>query len=209
MKKRKSSPHNKSTFISLVHAIFVLSLTSSVTNASASAIFFDDFGTGSNAGRLTNIGSNWAVTAGNVDLWNFFGSEGRSLDLDGTASNGTIQSVKLSLSAGNMYELSFSYGNNTYANNILRFAVGSLLDETLPISTVGTPSYTTITRQFAVSSSTSASIVFKELGIPNSGGSVIDNVLLQDLGPISVSAPSTLVLLVLGLLSFRFVRVAA
>ncbi len=178
-----------------------------VTSANASIIFSDDFGSGANSGGLSSI-PGWTVT-GNVDLWNFFTPSGRSVDLDGTNSSATIESQAiLNLVPNTLYELSFSYGNNSSANNILQFSVGSILTETLPTSTAGTPPFTTIARQFSVLAASTATLRFAELGPANSGGSIIDDVQLEDLGQIGVPvpAPATLFLFGLGLAGLGWSR---
>ncbi|BCG65842.1 MAG: hypothetical protein methR_P3710 [Methyloprofundus sp.] len=189
-------------------SVLALGLTIAASQVSATVIFSDNFGTGGNSGGLTNIGSNWNVTAGNVDLWNFFGTQGRSVDLDGTNANGTIETTTVfNFIPNTLYELSFSFGNNTHAGNELNFSIGSAFNETLPTSVSRSPAYTNITRQFSVATATSAAITFAEQGIPSSGGSIIDDVILQDLGPSNnVPEPITLSLMGLGLAGLGFSR---
>jgi hypothetical protein len=197
--------------IKFARTIFVaipLSLSALMNIANAGVIFFEDFGSGQNVPALTTL-DNWNVTNGNVDLWNFSGFEGYSLDMDGLFANATIETkTTFDFVPDNIYELSFSFGNNSHAGNILNFTFSdnSIFDETLPTSISGNPDPTTIIRQFSVLSATSAKLIFSELGIPSLGGSIIDNISLsftpvqaQPL-PEQVPEPSTLAIFALGMI---------
>jgi hypothetical protein len=189
----------KLKFLNTILAVLICSLSGLINVANAGLIFSEDFGSGNNRGALTTL-DNWDVTRGNVDLWNFPTFPGYSLDMDGSNANATIETKStFNFTPGNIYELSFSFGNNTHAGNVLNFTFTdpSIFNETLPISIAGTPPAINIVRQFTVSSPTSAKLVFSEQGSASYGGSIIDDI---QLSYSQVPEPSTLAIFALGLI---------
>ena len=141
-------------------------------------VFQDTFDSESLAGNATTL-ANWTVTAGNVDVIgpgfaNIYDGNGNYLDMSG-CTNGTIQSPLLNLPPGT-YRLSFEIGNNPDGldNNRLQVTLAPLFNENFDAPAA----LTLITRTFNVTTSTTASLVFKEIGTENCGGTVLDDVLL-------------------------------
>ena len=145
----------------------------------AGTVFQDTFDSETQRGNATTL-ANWTVTAGNVDVIgpdfaNLYSGNGNYLDMAG-CTNGTIQSSLLNLPPG-AYRLSFEIGNNPDGldNNRLQVTLAPpLVDENFNAQAA----LTLITRTFNVTTSTQASLVFKEIGDLNCGGTVLDDVLL-------------------------------
>ena len=141
-------------------------------------VFQDTFDSESLAGNATTL-ANWTVTAGNVDVIgptfaNLYPGNGNYLDMAG-CTNGTMQSRSLNLPPGT-YQLSFEIGNNPDGldNNRLQVTLGALFNQ----SFTAPATLTLITKTIVVTTTTTASLVFKETGDFNCGGTVLDDVLL-------------------------------
>lgn len=157
----------------------------------ASTLIFDDFNSenGGVAAQTYATFANWNVTGGTVDLQgngvadNYPGF-GLYVDMDGSNALGTLQSKQsFSLSPG-QYTLQFDIGNNPgpvgggYGNNSMNVSLGALYSETFQRN--GVVSMETIQRQINVPTGQSAYLIFSELGVADSYGVIIDNVLLED-----------------------------
>ena len=168
---------------------------------SASTLIFDDFNSenGGVAAQTYATFANWNVTGGTVDLQgngvadNYPGF-GLYVDMDGSNALGTLRSKQLfSLSPG-QYTLQFDIGNNPgpvgggYGNNSMNVSLGALYSETFQRN--GVVSMETIQRQINVPTGQSAYLIFSELGVADSYGVIIDNVLLED----GVPEPASLAL---------------
>ena len=168
---------------------------------SASTLIFDDFNSenGGAAAQTYGTFANWGVTGGTVDLQgngvadNYPGF-GLYVDMDGSNALGTLRSKQLfSLSPG-QYTLQFDIGNNPgpegggFGNNSMNVSLGALYSETFQRN--GVVPMETIQRQINVPSGQSAYLIFSELGVADSYGVIIDNVLLED----GVPEPASLAL---------------
>ena len=182
--------------VALVPVMLVLGLLLwSPGSASAQTVVFqDDFNAelilrivpplGTSLRSGTDL-ANWTITAGNVDVVGLdtnsvsfadnFPGNGTYLDMGGTV-NGTIDSGPISLSAGT-YQLSFKIGNMGGPGNTLNVSLGGLYSESF--SPTATSVLTQINRIIVVSTGTTASLVFAEIGQFNDpSGSALDDVLL-------------------------------
>jgi hypothetical protein len=158
----------------------------------ASTLIFDDFNSENGGGAALTYGTfaNWDVIGGTVDLQgngvadNYPGF-GLYVDMDGSNALGTLRSKQLfSLSPG-QYTLQFDIGNNPSpdfgaprGDNSMNVSLGALYSETFQRN--GVVPMETIQRQINVPSGQSAYLIFSELGVPDSYGVIIDNVLLED-----------------------------
>lgn len=128
-------------------------------------------------------------------LWPPF-SGTQSLDMEGAVGASGVIFQSFTTMAGDMYNLSFEYGNNPDGSggtmNILVTGNGTLVDQNVShnTSTVADIDYTLFSRTFTANS---ASTTLQFSAVTNSGfGVVIDDV---SVNPASVPEPSTLVLL--------------
>jgi len=148
---------------------------------------------------------NWNTTAGNVDLitassWPDYNETGKFIDMDGTGNNAnaTIETkTTFSLTPGT-YILSFELGNNPTGNNALpsndnkiKVTLGSLVNQTF-VAPIGQPTLEPNAITFNVTTTTSAKIVFQELGSPSWNGTILDDVRLVKVGePLIVNGAPT------------------
>ena len=165
------------------------SSTSSGGDGGGGVVFQDDFDAETH-GATTTL-ANWTITANNVDVLgsiptpnvDFYPGNGNYLDMEGTpAGNATITTkTPLSLSPGT-YQLSFKIGNNSpssLSDNALLVSLEGLFSQPYTAPLALTP----ITAEINVLTPTTASLVFTETGTVNASGSILDDVLLEFLGP--------------------------
>lgn len=178
----------------LAVAVMLLGLLLSLhDSANAQVVVFQDTFDGEPlAGNSTTL-TNWTVTAGNVDVIgpgfaDIYPGNGNYLDMEGCA-NGTIQSPPLSLTAGT-YQLTFEIGKNPSGsfgpnvdNNGLQVSLGGLFNQFFLAPSSLTPISVTI----VVPTSTTASLVFQEIGVSNCAGSVLDDVKLVEVTTLTVA----------------------
>ena len=165
--------------IALLGSYYLISPASAQT-----VVFQENFNNvpGGNHASPSQVGA-FTITAGDVDVITQ-GVGDRALDMEG-CTNGTIQTTTpLSLSPGS-YQLSFEIGRNPSASNNkpnndptngLRVTLGSLIYPPLFFSAPFT--LTTETVPFVVTTSTTANLVFREIGVQNCAGSILDDVVL-------------------------------
>ncbi len=185
------------TLSSLLLGVTIAGVNAS--SAKSATLFQDNFDSESHGLSKKSL-TNWNVTAGNVDVigsrfYDLYPGNGTYLDMDGTpAANATIETKQLfNLTAGT-YQLSFKLGNNTFSGNKLLVQVGSVFSEIFD----ATSTLTSISRSFSVTTPTSVSLLFAEKGPADQGGSILDNVMLEQTQATSVPEPAS----VLGLLAF-------
>ena len=196
------------SYFRLPSALMVLTLA---LPAGAATIFEDNFDS-ENFGTSqmgSGVLTNWDITSGQTDIigFGFFdvfpNGDGKYLDMAGS-TNGTIETVVVLTLVPGSYELSFDIGLvNGFSGNTLNFSIGNLLIDSV---SPGTDTYTNITRNFLVSSTTSENIIFSEVGVDDVSGTILDNILLT--GPAPVPLPASLWLFVSGLFGlFGLVKV--
>lgn len=165
---------------------------------------FNEVAQGLNA---TNIGPNFNVTAGTVDVagtgfYDFYPGNGNYIDLDGsTYQLGTIQSKVF---AAGSYTLSFDLGAYTYNHAaITENTLVSLGDFSLVITpgvdSSATPGVPFEHYSFTFTTNTAGALTFAALNpdCPGDGtniGNILDNVLLTS----AVPEPSTWAMMILG-----------
>ncbi len=190
--------------VALVALVAVLSALMSVGVALNSAVLADDDDVvvvfsdtfdPEPLGLSRFVLTNWAVTAGNVDviglgLFDLYPGNGNYLDMDGSAAptNATIVSTPLTLSPG-CYQLSFEMGQNAFGgiqDNGLAVTLGAVFAGFFAAPVPPSPPATILTLNTAQiivpgdddDPPTVASLAFSETGTPTAGGSVLDDVLL-------------------------------
>ena len=158
-------------------------------SAGAQTVVFEDNFDDEPLGETITSLTNWTVTAGNVDVigsgfYDFYPGNEHYLDMDGTRENATIQSTAISLVPGT-YQLSFRIGNNPLSpgGNGVDVSLGTLFSQSFSAQSALTPT----TVEIVVRTSTTANLVFQETGPVDSGGSVLDAVVLTFNRPLVVA----------------------
>ena len=158
---------------------------------------------------------NWTVSEGTIDYIKngsygiqCLGNTGGCLDMDGTTNNaGRITSKTLfSLKANVTYTLEFQYSGNQRlsSNDAFQFGFNNLF--TLTVSSIArdTP-FTLASHTFSPVSDQSSQLFIEDLG-NDTGGVILDNVVLRDNTNPSIPEPASLALLGIGLVGIGFVR---
>ena len=195
------------------HSIFVLAaclLCIAVGASAGTVVFSDNFAADTLGLGVTNLGSQWTVTAGNVDVigtnssWNFYPGNGQYLDLDGTgpaspSTNATIQTFE-SFGPG-AYTLTFDLGNNPGGGseiNTLQILWGAT--QVGYLTTSGTMALTPETITFTATEA--GKLSFAQGGAPTQQGSILANVQLASATP----EPGTFAILGAGLIGLGLLR---
>lgn len=166
-----------------------LGATDLVTTFHALTLVDDDFNGENDGNFLANHTdfANWIVTRGSVDLQIaegfFYVGHGTAVDLDGTTGvAGRLESrVAFNLSPGT-YELTFWLGNTASdgQTNTMTVSLGAVFHETFSRTDNTGGQFQVVTRQFTVTSPTTASLAFDHDG-GDFFGLLIDDVLLRKL----------------------------
>lgn len=174
------------TISSLFLGVAIAGISASSTQAAV--LFQDNFDSETlDLGKTTL--ANWNVTAGNIDVYSPYSGQGNSLDMDGTpAANATIETKQLFDFVAGTYQLSFKIGNNTFTNNSILVQLGSVFSESFD----ATSTLTSIARSFTITAPTSAKLSFTEKGPADRGGSVLDDVVLEQTQATPVPTPALL-----------------
>ena len=185
----------------MASAFGVVALAQFATPASAITLLNETFGSGNpdqfNIGVGSNVGSNFKVTGGNVDLignngsFDLYPGNGNYIDLNGNTS-GTITSVGIfSFAAGDLLNLSYSVGTNGAAKKANVF-LGTTQIGVIDNIAVGS-SFDTLTYSSTQDFSGALSFVSTT---PGSGGIVLDNIKLDK--TTAVPEPFTIIGTIVG-----------
>ena len=162
-------------------------------SANAEEIVFEDTFDTETLGLSVAGLTNWAVTAGNVDvigpgLWDLYPNNGRYLDLDGSCGNAHIESSPIVFAPGD-YALSFELGYNYYGiadgTHVLDVYVGNylLFSDLDPMDFATQDELALMMAEFSVNTETTASLRFVQKGAVDCVGAILDDVSLSLLDP--------------------------
>jgi len=159
-----------------------------VPYTTTTVLFQDDFTSYTPAPNTTlPIGGVWNVTNGAVDV------TGNAIDLDGTFSNGTIETINtFTLTAGNTYILVFTHQNNNFngtnLDNGVNVTVGSFTQYFASPNDPNDDRNITFkqTMVFTPTTTEMVTIEFEETGTPSSGGTVMMLVQIRLRSPLQI-----------------------
>ena len=154
-------------------AAFLVSVTILPLRVHSTIIFQDNFNLEPGGTSFTSI-TNWNATAGNFDVigdgfFDIYPGNGKYIDMAGS-TNATIETSTSILLNPGTHQLTFNLGTNL-ADNSINFSVEDLTFETtlffenIDAPADGSPPMSTIVRDFEVTASTSAQIIFEEVGL--------------------------------------------
>ena len=178
-----------------VAAVLVLS---SIPAAKAAIVFSENFETEGPVALNYNSFNQFSVTNGTVDLigngfFDFYPSQGRYVDLDGSTGNAGLLATTNSFAAGT-YTLDFLLGGSTRGDtNTVRVSLGDFAQNITLASNAG------LTNQsFTFTTTTAGNLSFQNSGGDNLG-LILDNVTVA-----AIPEPATWAMMVLGFAGIGF-----
>ena len=177
----------------------------SIPTAKAEIVFTENFNSES-LGLNYNSFSQFNVTNGTVDLigngfFDFYPSQGRYVDLDGSTNNAGLLATNNSFAAGT-YTLNFLLGGSTRGDtNTVRVSLGDYFHDITLASDAG------LTNQsFTFTTTTAGNLSFQNFGGDNVG-LILDNITVDAAAPTQTAAvpePSTWAMMILGFAGVGF-----
>jgi hypothetical protein len=191
----------KSSALGVVAALILFS----IPTAKAAIVFAENFESESLALNYNSF-NQFNVTNGTVDLigngfYDFYPSQGRYVDLDGSTNNAGVLATANSFAAGT-YTLNFLLGGSTRGDdNTVRVSLGDFVREITLTSNAG------LTNQgFTFTTTTAGNLSFENFGGDNLG-LILDNITVDSATPTQTAAvpePSTWAMLLLGFAGVGF-----
>jgi hypothetical protein len=186
--------------------IATILLLSSIPAAKAAPIFQENFEAEGPVALNYNSFGQFTVTDGTVDLigngfFDFYPSQGRYVDLDGSTYNAGVLATTNSFAAGT-YTLNFLLGGSTRGDtNTVRVSLGNFFQDISLASGAG------LTNQsFTFTTATAGNLSFQNFGGDNVG-LILDNITLADAAPTPLAVPlghSTWPMMILGFAGVGF-----
>ncbi|MDA9521261.1 hypothetical protein XI06_12970 [Bradyrhizobium sp. CCBAU 11434] len=184
-----------------------------VAPAQAAVVLSENFNGVPQGLNATNVGSNFSVTQGTVDVigagssWDFYPGNGTYVDLDGsTLQLGTISSAAF---GPGTYTLSFDFGaytyNHSYITENLNFALGNFSQTLTPtVDSSVTPGASLEHYSVSFTTTQAGELTFSAINPLNPGvgtnvGPILDNVVLT-----AVPEASTWAMMIVGFLGLGF-----